>query len=132
MFNEIEKKVINTGKFINILKECFRDKLDYEIEYPHKIELTFENTRKKVEEAHDWANGKLLDYLVKDQQLFEFLNSIHSFFLIGNSDYVNSFIEQTHAEFDNSARSLDVKRLNNLLQMCISYSTVCNDHYRED
>lgn len=32
VFQEIEKKVINTGKFINILKECYRDKLDYEIE----------------------------------------------------------------------------------------------------
>ena len=50
------------------------------------MELTFENARVKVEEAHDWANGKLLDFFVKEKNLFEFLQSVKSFFLIGNSD----------------------------------------------
>lgn len=32
VFQEFEKKIVNTGKYINIMKECFRDKLDFEIE----------------------------------------------------------------------------------------------------
>lgn len=60
------------------------------------------------------------------------LASIKSFFLLGNSDYLNIFIMQTEADIENVNKNLDLKRLNNLLQICISSSTLNSDPWRED
>jgi len=46
---------------------------------------------------------------------------------MGNSDYLNIFIENSMIDIEKLNNNIDAKRLNNLLQICISSSTLNSD-----
>ncbi|KAF2162058.1 hypothetical protein M409DRAFT_27437 [Zasmidium cellare ATCC 36951] len=133
----LKDKVLLAGKYLNVVRECggienvSRD-LDASTDIPH----TFDDPRfvENVSGAYAFANRSLMTLLLTTHNLPARLRSLKHYFLLDRSDFFSYFLELTRLELKKPAKSINVGKLQSLLDIVIRHpgSVAAEDTFKED
>ena len=134
----VKEKVLLAGKYLNVVRECggidnVKDKnLDASSDVPH----TFDDPRfaENVSQAYAFANRRLMGLLLTTHSLPARLRSLKHYFFLDRSDFFSYFLELTHSELKKPAKSVNVGKLQSLLDIVLRQpgSVAAEDPYKED
>lgn len=96
---EIQYKILFTGKYLNILKECGVNVRDIQI--PENVKITSLNSDDfflQVDLAYRRANELVIDLYFNGLNLFPVLESLKRFYLLDNTHNIDSFINLSLGE----------------------------------
>ncbi|KAH3669384.1 hypothetical protein OGAPHI_001505 [Ogataea philodendri] len=109
----VQKKVILTGKYLNVLKECGID-VDDLAGIVHIKTLQDNDMYIRLDEAYNRANKLIIDLLFKGFHIREFLEGLNKYFLLTNNHNFNEFMSSSLAEL---RKSRDHASLNTLTKL---------------
>ena len=134
----VKDRVLLAGKYLNVVRECggidnVKDRsLDTSTNVPH----TFDDPRfaENVSQAYAFANRSLMSLLLTTHRLPERLRSLKHYFFLDRSDFFSYFLELTHSELKKPAKSVNVGKLQSLLDIVLRQpgSVAAEDPYKED
>jgi gamma-tubulin complex component 2 len=85
-------KILRTGKYLNVIRECGRD-----VSFPEAEPITYHvrerNFTETIERAYTFASRAVLDLLMGEMQLMERLRSIKRYFLLEQGDFFVQFMD---------------------------------------
>ncbi|KAI9486037.1 MAG: gamma-tubulin complex component protein [Benjaminiella poitrasii] len=87
-----------------------------------------------LEIAYKYANQKLLNLLMKEQQLLERLRSLKHYFFLDQSDFITSFLDLAKDELKQLASEIPQTRLQSLMDLVLRNpsSVAAYDPFKED
>jgi gamma-tubulin complex component 2 len=85
-----------------------------------------------VEDAYSYSSTALLKLLEGKYGLSVHLQSLRRFFLLENGDFFIQFMDIAQEELRKDVKDVNNQRIQNLLQLAVSSSTLANDTHRED
>eukprot|EP01132_Coremiostelium_polycephalum_P009740 gene9740-11961_t len=122
----ILEKILTTGKYLNVMRECVGN-----IKFREFEQLQFtENEKeyaKKIDEAYDYSSSILLNYLINEKQLLPKLKSIKHYFLLCKGDFFSHFMEITYDELKKPLSEINRVKMNSLLQLSLRTSSISSD-----
>ncbi|CAO1613410.1 unnamed protein product [Jaminaea pallidilutea] len=135
-------KILLAGKYLNVMRQCGVD-IETVSPYSHEsipfVIMTEEPFLRKIEEAYQHANARLLDLLLHQYHLVDRLRSLKHYFFFSSSDFFSSFIEQADRELRRVVNPMHVRdsvksRLQTHLGMILGSSAVVGftDPYKEE
>lgn len=135
-------KILLAGKYLNVMRQCGVD-IESVSPYSHEstpfVIMTEEPFLRKIEEAYQHANARLLDLLLHQYHLVDRLRSLKHYFFFSSSDFFSSFIEQANRELRRVVNPMHVRdsvksRLQTHLGMILGSSAVVGftDPYKEE
>lgn len=108
---ELAKKILTAGRSINYLRECCGD-LEwtatlapfsaFEVEGAHQIQ-SLESSVDQIAEA---VGGRLLDIVMKKEELPRHLDAMRRYVLLGQGDFLVGLLDAAGAELEKPAREL--------------------------
>ena len=134
-FNRFQEKILNTGKYLAIMRICGFDPeaaaneslsrpLGYTIE-----EKVYSNW---IESAHHHASKQLLRLLVKESDLLGHLYSVKHYFFMDQGDYIVQFMDMAEDELSKEIGDMNPSRLSSLLELCLRTSSMKTDTHHEE
>jgi gamma-tubulin complex component 2 len=87
---------------------------------------------KAIDDAYRYSSQALLRLLEDKYALSEHLQSLRRFFLLENGDFFIQFMDIAEDELRKDVKEVNTQRIQSLLQLAISSSTLANDVHRED
>ncbi|KAF7186568.1 Spindle pole body component alp4 [Pseudocercospora fuligena] len=133
----LKDKVLLAGKYLNVVRECggienMLGDLDSNTTLPH----TFDDPKfnENVSDAYANANQSLMKLLVRTHGLPSRLRSLKHYFFLDRSDFFAYFLELTHLELRKPAKSVNVGKLQTLLDTVLRQpgSVAAEDPFKED
>ena len=138
-----KEKILNTGKYLNVLKECGRSiSLDSLVQESHSgdSQTNFSSDRffalirilPLIDLGYLNSNQTLLKYLTTDLDLLGHLQSIKTFFLLDKSDYLTHFLDLAADSLGAPVEHVVVSEVDSLLDLAIrtSSNSYIADRYR--
>ena len=114
-------RVLTTGKYLNVIRECGRD---VSVKEDERGRLVYSEQGERecaavVDHAYAFASRSLLSLLLSDYALLSHLSSIAHYFLFAHSDWYTQFVELAGEELERSMWAIQRERLQGLLQLAI-------------
>ena len=114
-------RVLTTGKYLNVIRECGRD---VSVNEDERGRLVYSEQGEReyaavVDHAYAFASRSLLSLLLSDYALLSHLSSIAHYFLFAHSDWYTQFIELAGEELERTMWAIQRERLQGLLQLAI-------------
>ncbi|KAI7904831.1 gamma-tubulin complex component protein [Cokeromyces recurvatus] len=157
----IKDQILLAGKFLNVVRECGveianPDEMQHEVSSQNTVEeisnspylannyilsrgevwTAVDGSRfiKNLEIAYKYANQKLLNLLMKEQQLLERLRSLKHYFFLDQSDFITSFLDLAKDELNQPASEIPQSRLQSLMDLVLRNpsSVAAYDPFKED
>ncbi|KAH8090462.1 putative gamma-tubulin complex component 2 [Filobasidium floriforme] len=121
-------KILLAGKYLNVIKECGIEIADWEaqdnIVAAHAegalIRMDQPKFYQRIETAYFHSNKTLLDLILRDKQLITNLKSMKHFFFLDQSEFLNQFFDNAHAELKKTASHASMTKIQSLLYMAVS------------
>ncbi|GAB5031649.1 gamma-tubulin complex component 2 [Nannochloropsis oceanica] len=154
VFGELEEfrpKILTTGKYLNVIRECGLDPGVAELGEGRDGALSVRETgrggermpklrfsagKAAVGEAIDVAYRRacrlLLDVVLRQHRLLPRLASIKHYFLLDKGDFFVHFMNTAEKELLKSVTDVSPSRLEGLLHLSIQMSVASNDPYKDD
>lgn len=115
-----KQKVLLTGKYLNVLRECKLEVVELPLDCGY-IEM--------IEEGYAQSNKILLDLLRLQNDFVGRLKSIKTFFLMGQSDYLNHFLDLASKHLTKPLALVSLSKVSSILDAVINGSS---DPYKDD
>ncbi|KAK8785899.1 hypothetical protein V5799_007733 [Amblyomma americanum] len=128
----IKDRIFATGKYQNVILQCGQrptlcgsgdDRLCYS-----PVEREYSD---KIDEVYHKASRMLLNLLMDKVDLMGRLRSVKHFFLMDQGDFVVQFMDMAEEELSQNIDDIVPTRLELLLQLSLSTSSVSNDRYKD-
>ncbi|XP_037582084.1 gamma-tubulin complex component 2 isoform X2 [Dermacentor silvarum] len=127
----LKDRILNTGKYQNVILQCGQrpascsgdDRLCYSLDEREYIE--------KIDIVYHKASRMLLNLLMDKVDLMGRLRSVKHFFLMDQGDFVVQFMDMAEEELGQNIDDIVPTRLELLLQLAVSTSSVGNDRYKD-
>ncbi|XP_051959135.1 gamma-tubulin complex component 2-like isoform X3 [Xyrauchen texanus] len=124
-------KILNTGKYLNVVRECGRD-----VTCPEAKEVLYTLKERayveQIEKAYYYASKVLLDFLMEEKELVSRLRSIKHYFLMDKGDFFVHFMDLTEEELKKPVDDIIPPRLEALLELALRMSTANTDPFKDD
>ncbi|XP_043912715.1 gamma-tubulin complex component 2 [Protopterus annectens] len=124
-------KILNTGKYLNVVRECGRD-----VTCPEAKEVIYTLKERayveQIEKAYNYASKVLLDFLMEEKELVARLRSIKNYFLMAQGDFFVHFMDLTEEELKKPVDDIIPTRLEALLELALRMSTANTDPFKDD
>jgi gamma-tubulin complex component 2 len=91
-----------------------------------------EDLKVAIDQAYTLSSKVLLQLLVRGYNLFTHLESLGKFFLLEHGDFFIQFMDIAEEDLRKEVKDITLVRLNHLLQLAISSSTLGNDNNKEE
>lgn len=125
------EKILHAGKYLNVIREC-----GLELSYPHAEELIYSLNERHytdhIERAYSYASRKLMDLLIKEQDVIGRIVSLKHFFLLDQADYLVHFMDMAEEELQKMTQDISLGHLESLMDLAVRSSTLSADQYRDD
>ncbi|KAK9701111.1 gamma tubulin complex Spc97/GCP2 subunit Alp4 [Basidiobolus ranarum] len=142
-----KEKILLAGKYLNIIKRC-----NISVDKAHRHEILknqqFELIEglgdilramgggkyiRDIEEAYQYSNRLLLDYLTENKSLLSRLRSIKRYFFLDQADFLTHFLDLAADELKKTHREVSYSKLQVLLDLVLRTpsSTASSDPYKE-
>ena len=133
----VKDKVLLAGKYLNVVRECGGiDNVNRDLDASSSLPHTFDDPRflENVSTAYAFANRSLMSLLLTTHSLPARLRSLKHYFFLDRSDFFSYFLELTHSELKKPAKSVNVSKLQSLLDIVLRQpgSVAAEDPYKED
>ncbi|OZJ06164.1 hypothetical protein BZG36_00995 [Bifiguratus adelaidae] len=153
--DSLKDKVLLAGKYLNVIREC-----GIRIQAPSSEDNTMDvdesmsqssyiahGSRRDIMDAVDggrfitnldfaykYANRKLLELLLQDQDLMGVLRSMKHYFFLDQSDFLLPFLDVAKDELRKPSREVSITRLQSLLDLVLRSpsSVAAYDPYKEN
>lgn len=127
----LSEQVLQTGKYLNVIRECGRA-----VNNPGKRPLIFsENTREytdAIDDAYHFASRELLMMLMVEHELIGRLESIRRYFLLSQGDFFTHFMDIAGEELDKPVVHTISPKLESLLSLAVRTSNAQYDPFKDD
>jgi gamma-tubulin complex component 2 len=138
-----EDKVLTTGKYLNVVRECGRDVRcpDADAAFgasgairggDHGVLLGEAAYGEVVERAFAFASSTLLELLMGERQLVARLRSMKHYFLLDQGDLYVNFMDLAEDELRQDIRLVSKTRIEALLQLAVQSSVANRDSFKDD
>lgn len=128
---QVSQKVLNTGKYLNVVRQCGRD-----VKCPYAEKVIYTLNEKgyfdQIERAYDYASKLLLNLLMDEKGLMARLRSIKHYFLLDKGDFIVQFMDMTEEEMKQPYESIGTRRMETLLELALRTSTANADPFKDD
>lgn len=124
-------KVLNTGKYLNVIRQCGRDvssPCTEAIEYSGEMRDYVE----RIEANFQWSSSLLLDLLMKEMDLMTRLRSLKHYFMLDQGDFIVQFMDLAENELKKPMDDILLPRLDTLLEIALRTSAANVDPYKDD
>ncbi|KAJ5077069.1 gamma-tubulin complex component 2 [Anaeramoeba ignava] len=125
------EKLLMTGKYLNVIKEC-----GIEINYPYEEKFYYTPNEQEyiemIDKAHSYASTLLLDIMIKENKLFDHLNALKRYFLLGTGDFMSLFIDTAKEELDKNVIEVVPSKLVSFLGIALSSSVSSRDLMKDN
>ncbi|EGI64216.1 PREDICTED: gamma-tubulin complex component 2-like isoform X1 [Acromyrmex echinatior] len=129
--NEHAQTILRTGKYFNVIRQCGKT-----VQWGKQEPLSYQYQGQKyiaaIDRAYSEAARKLLEVLMKENDLMGRLRSVKSYFLLAQGDFVVQFMNLCEAELNKSMYDIVLHRLASLLEVALRMSTADSDPYKDD
>eukprot|EP01135_Chromosphaera_perkinsii_P003727 Nk52_evm45s252 gene=Nk52_evmTU45s252 len=123
-------KILHAGKYLNVIRECGMD-----ASVPDAQIIAFSQHEREyvdvVEIAYSFSSKKLLDVLIKEKQLMEYLRSIKHYFLMDQGDLFVHFMDIAETELKKDVSDIIPNRLESLLELSLRTSVAVSDPFKD-
>ncbi|XP_075732785.1 gamma-tubulin complex component 2-like [Rhipicephalus microplus] len=126
----LEDRILTTGKYQNVILQCGKTALcasDEQLRYS----LDERDYTEKIDKVYHEASRLLLNLLMDKVDLMGRLRSMKHFLLMDQGDFVVQFMDMAEEELCQNIDDIDPTRLEVLLQLALSTSSVSNDRHKE-
>ncbi|KAK9876582.1 hypothetical protein WA026_013961 [Henosepilachna vigintioctopunctata] len=127
---QMADKILKSGKYLNVIRQCGKPHktkvlpIQYKIEGKHYIDA--------IEKAYNIASQKLLDLVIKEEDLIGRLKSVKNYFLLERGDFIVTFLHLTEKEMSKKVGDVIQGRLEALMDLSLRLSSALNDPYKDD
>ncbi|OWB57683.1 hypothetical protein B5S28_g3648 [[Candida] boidinii] len=118
--SEMQYKILLTGKYLNLLKECGIDMEVYGTELDKIKTLYDPDLYIKIDQAYGRANKYIVELLFQGYNIKEFILGLNKYFLLTNNHNMNDFLNHTIHDFKRPRNMVSLTGLTK--QFDISYS----------
>lgn len=129
--SEHAQTILRTGKYFNVIRQCGKT-----VQWGKQEPLSYQYQGQKyiaaIDRAYSEAARKLLEVLMKENDLMGRLRSVKSYFLLAQGDFVVQFMNLCEAELNKSMYDIVLHRLASLLEVALRMSTADSDPYKDD
>ncbi|EZA59060.1 gamma-tubulin complex component 2 isoform X2 [Ooceraea biroi] len=129
--SEHAQTILRTGKYFNVIRQCGKT-----VQWGKQEPLSYQYQGQKyiaaIDRAYSEAARKLLEVLMKENDLMGRLRSVKSYFLLAQGDFVVQFMNLCEAELNKSMYDVVLHRLASLLEVALRMSTADSDPYKDD
>ncbi|KAL0101794.1 hypothetical protein PUN28_019142 [Cardiocondyla obscurior] len=129
--NEHAQTILRTGKYFNVIRQCGKT-----VQWGKQEPLSYQYQGQKyiaaIDRAYSEAARKLLEVLMKENDLMGRLRSVKNYFLLAQGDFVVQFMNLCEAELNKSMYDIVLHRLASLLEVALRMSTADSDPYKDD
>ncbi|GMG21158.1 unnamed protein product [Ambrosiozyma monospora] len=120
---EVQKKIILTGKYLNVLDECGIDVHSFDGFQNQIVTLQDADLYERIDEAYMRANKLILKLLFQGYHLREFLESLNKYFLITDNHQFDVFLGHATFELRKDSRNLSLSKLTKQYNICFFSDT---------
>ena len=117
-----KKKILDTGKYINVLRECGTT-----YDFTSERELIYSDGineyGKIIEDAYRFSSRMVVDVLLNKFNLADHLKSMKRFFLVENGDFATMFLDLAEEELAKPKNETWTSRLQTLVDLAIQSSS---------
>ncbi|KYQ93408.1 spindle pole body component 97 [Tieghemostelium lacteum] len=131
-FDQVAKKVLTTGKYLNVMREVLGPNVKFQEFPPIEFSLHEKDYLERIEEAYEYASSILLSLLMNEKQLLSRLKSIKHYFLLCKGDFVTHFMDITDDELKKNLSDINRVKMNSLLQLALRTTSLSEDTYKDD
>lgn len=143
MLRSCAEKALIAGKYLNVLRESNPNLDNYSgnkeslVDFLKEKELKFnpegENSLPNViEEAYLFSSRALLRLLEQRHGLSIHLLSLRRYFFLEHGDFFTQFMDTAEMELKLEVKDISINRIQNLLNVAISTSSLKDDPHRDD
>ncbi|CAL1689551.1 unnamed protein product [Lasius platythorax] len=129
--SEHAQTILRTGKYFNVIRQCGKT-----VQWGKQEPLSYQYQGQKyiaaIDRAYSEAARKLLEVLMKENDLMGRLRSVKSYFLLAQGDFVVQFMNLCETELNKSMYDIVLHRLASLLEVALRMSTADSDPYKDD
>ncbi|KAJ3326202.1 Gamma-tubulin complex component 2 [Boothiomyces sp. JEL0866] len=137
-------KILTAGKYLNVLRECNQNIKEINKDELSKVQIhglsdalkivQGERLLKTIDLGYAISNETLLNLFRKDYHLMDRLQSMKTFFLLDQSDYVTHFLDLAYEHLNLPAKEVSITKIVSLLELVVrTPSTTCSsDPNRDD
>lgn len=128
---QVSQKVLNTGKYLNVVRQCGRD---VKCPYAEKVMYTLNEKGyfDQIERAYNYASKLLMNLLMEEKELMARLRSIKHYFLLDKGDFIVQFMDMTEEEMKQPYDCISTRRMETLLELALRTSTANVDPFKDD
>jgi gamma-tubulin complex component 2 len=131
--NSLAQMILTAGKYLNVVRGCFRGHVILPTEQTLKIDPDSLSTLSRaVTKVYTFSSQVLLKMLEEQHGLSTHLKSLRRFFLLEHGDFFTQFMDIAEGELRREAKDISVSRINSLLQLAIQTSTLASDPHKEE
>lgn len=127
----LKDRIFTTGKYQNVIRQCGQSPAACAGEEHLRYSLDEREYIEKIDNVYHKASRALLNLLMDKVDLMGRLRSVKHFFLMDQGDFVVQFMDMAEEELGYNIDDIVPTRLELLLQLALSTSSVGNDRYKE-
>ena len=130
--SSLSEKLLVTGKYLNVIRECGRD-VSMPVGERRPLRWTGEGREHTavVEQAYAFASQALLSLLLTEYGLLSHLNSCRQFFLLAQADWLLVFLDAAESELSKPMLVVQRPKLQSLLSLALKSSQAAHDPHHE-
>ncbi|EGG19365.1 spindle pole body component 97 [Cavenderia fasciculata] len=128
---KVVQKILLTGKYLNVIKECTQGNIKYENASPLIYSQNEKDYIERIDKAYDFASSTLLKQM-NDMNLLNRLKSLKHYFLLCQGDFISHFMEITDEELKKPLTEISTARMNSLLQLSLRTSATLQEDINKD
>lgn len=123
--------ILNTGKYLNVLRECGQPP-----RCPFAEDIAFSEDERQygviVQRVYEWASRAVMSYLLEKELLMRRMQSLKSYLLLHQGDFLVHFMEHADAELAKPVKDVSLPRLQALLSLSLRTSIAAADPFKDD
>ncbi|XP_075727650.1 gamma-tubulin complex component 2 isoform X2 [Rhipicephalus microplus] len=127
----LEDRILTTGKYQNVILQCGQRTALCASDEQLRYSLDERDYTEKIDKVYHKASRVLLNLLMDKADLMGRLRSVKHFLLMDQGDFVVQFMDMAEEELCQNIDDIVPTRLEGLLQVALSTSSVSNDQYKE-
>lgn len=127
----LQDRILTTGKYQNVILQCGQRPASCAGDDQLRYSLDERDYTEKIDNVYHKASRTLLNLLMDKVDLMGRLRSVKHFFLMDQGDFVVQFMDMAEEELGQNIDDIVPTRLELLLQLALSTSSVGNDRYKE-
>ena len=128
----LAEKILHTGKFLNVVRNCGKQlkvpeespNLVYTLKDKYYLEL--------IQKAYSHSSKQLLQLMMKEYDLLQFLRSIKHYFLLDQGDLFVHFMDMAYDELQKPIGLILISRLESLMELALRTSVSDSDPYKDN